>query len=460
LFLWVVTDEISALNIHMLGKIGADSSITLAKFRIRNILFAGNEKTEEDVILRELKTRENAPFDEKLLKEDIQRLNNLGLFTKIDIYPVPTDSMNVVDMMFVFEESLYIIPLPQGGFRNGQLSEFWAGLNLIWRNFRGRNETVSASFGIGSDPFANLSYSIPWIGKKAHFFSSFSAGYSNNKNKSLQTVTTTGNEIPDKEENYSIKNFKASISLGKFLSREFSVTGILRFNLLETSQYEPGRTVSPDGKDEFGTFSVNGRYDTRNSFEYTTSGTLLFLDYSKAGFGGLIDFNRVGIDVRKFIPIKLSENYAISIGLSTIGSIAFGAEIPTYMREFFGYDKVIRGHKKLVYEGENRLGSFNEIRFPLINETYFKGGDIPAVNKISMLKKMSYRFALYATVFFDVGTVWNKNSNFFNAKYHNGFGAGLNYILPFGLVGRTDFAFRKEGKKFVPQVIFDLSSAF
>ena len=363
-------------------------------------------------------------------------------------------------MMFVFEEGLYIIPLPQGGFRNGQLSEFWAGLNLIWRNFRGRNETISASFGIGSDPFVNLSYSIPWIGKKAHFFSSFSAGYSNNKNKSLQTVTTNGNEIPDKEDNYSIENFKTSLSLGKFLSREFSVTGILRFNLLESSQYEPGRTVSPDGKDQFGTFSVNGRYDTRNSYEYTTSGTLLFLEYSKAGFGGLIDFNRIGFDVRRFIPVKLSDNYAISIGLSTVGSVAFGAEIPTYMREFFGYDKVIRGHKKLVYEGENRLGSFNEIRFPLIKETYFKGGDIPAVNKISMLKKMSYRFALYATVFFDIGTVWNKNSNFFNSKYHNGFGAGLNYILPFGLVGRTDFAFRKEDKKFVPQVIFDLSAAF
>ncbi|MGB3016201.1 MAG: POTRA domain-containing protein, partial [Ignavibacteria bacterium] len=305
------------MNFQPPGNIEADSTVTVVKFRIRNILFAGNEITEEDVIFRELKTKENAPFDETVLKEDIQRLNNLGLFTKIDIYPVPTDSSNVVDMMFVFEEGLYIIPLPQGGFRNGQLSEFWAGLNLIWRNFRGRNETISASFGIGSDPFVNLSYSIPWIGKKAHFFSSFSAGYSNNKNKSLQTVTTNGNEIPDKEDNYSIENFKTSLSLGKFLSREFSVTGILRFNLLESSQYEPGRTVSPDGKDQFGTFSVNGRYDTRNSYEYTTSGTLLFLEYSKAGFGGLIDFNRIGFDVRRFIPVKLSDNYAISIGLST-----------------------------------------------------------------------------------------------------------------------------------------------
>ena len=126
------SEEISAMNFQPPGNIEADSTVTVVKFRIRNILFAGNEITEEDVIFRELKTKENAPFDETVLKEDIQRLNNLGLFTKIDIYPVPTDSSNVVDMMFVFEEGLYIIPLPQGGFRNGQLSEFWAGLNLIW----------------------------------------------------------------------------------------------------------------------------------------------------------------------------------------------------------------------------------------------------------------------------------------------------------------------------------------
>lgn len=432
----------------------------LTQLKIRNIILAGNETTDEDVILRELKTSGNSMFDAALLKEDLQRLNNLGLFTKIDIYPVPTDSLNAIDLMFVFEESIYLIPIPQGGFRNGQLSEFWAGVNFIWRNFRGRNETLSASFGIGSDPFASVSYSIPWIGKDAHFFSSISAGYSNNVNKSLQTVTTTGNEIPDKDENYTLKNFKSSVSLGKFLSREVSLTGILRFNLLETSQYEPGRTVSPDGKDAFATFTINGRYDTRNSYEYASSGALLSMEYTKAGFGQLIDFNRVSFDVRKFIPVSLSDNYAVSLGISALGSIAFGGTIPTYMREFFGYDKVIRGHKKLVYEGENRFGLFNEIRIPVIRETYFKGASIPAVNQVSMLKRMSYRFALYATVFFDIGTVWNKSSNFFNAKYHNGFGAGLNYILPFGLVGRTDFAFRKEDKRFVPQVIFDLSAAF
>lgn len=439
---------------------GEDSVRAQYKIEVRKIILAGNDITDEDVILREVKTRENSVLDESVLKEDIQRLNRLGLFNKIDVYPVPTDSVGQIDIMFVFEESFYFIPLPQGGFRNGQFSQFWAGLNLIWRNFRGRNETLNASFGIGADPFVGGSYTVPWIGTENRYFSSLSAGYSKNRNKSLETIGQTGNEIPDKDENYYLYNFKSSFSVGRFFSNALSFTGTIRYNSLVTSQYEPGRTVSPDGKDKFINITFGSRYDTRNAYDLTTVGTFVGLDYTKEGFGKLIDLNKIDIDARQFIPVKLGKDYSLTIAASVTSTVAFGGSVPSYMREFFGYEKVIRGHKKLVYEGDNRLGFFNEIRFPLLKERYFSGGGIPGVNLISALKKMSYRFAVYGTLFFDVGTVWNKSDLFINSRYYNGFGAGLNFILPFGLVGRTDFAFRTEGKRFIPQLIVDLNAAF
>lgn len=442
------------------GDQAKDSSLNVKEIRVRKIILAGNEVTQEDVIMREIQTRENSRFSEIVLFEDVQRLKNLGLFNKVDVYPVPTDSLNQIDLMFILEESFYFIPLPQGGFRNGQLSQFWAGLNLIWRNFRGRNETLNASFGIGADPFAGFSYSVPWIGEDSHFFSSFSIRYSKNRNKSLSTINSTGNEIPDADENYDLYNFKTSFTLGKFTDRNFSFTGNVTYNSIVTSKYEPGRTVSGDGKDRFFEASFNGGYDTRDDYNFTTNGTLILLSYTKEGFGQLIDFNRVELDARQFIPLKLSKDYGISLGFSALGSVAFGGQVPSYMQEFFGYDKVIRGHKKLVYEGDNRLGFFNEIRLPVIRERHFAGTSIPGVNLISALKKMNYRFAMYATLFFDIGTVWNKSDLFADSKFHNGFGAGLDFILPFGLVGRTDYAFRVEGKRFVPQVIFDLNAAF
>lgn len=437
-----------------------DSLKKLPEIFVNKILIAGNEVTDEDIITRELTIKENSKLDFKELEEDTERLYRLGLFNKVEVIPVPTDSVNVIDIMFLVEERFYLIPIPQGGFRNGEFSKFWAGLNLIWNNFRGRNETVSLSFGVGYEPFINLGYAVPWIGKREHFFLSASVGYSKNFNRSLKALNdTTSNSIPSAADNFANYNFRAGFNLGKFFTRELSVTSGLKYNLLHTSQYEEGRTVSADGKDNYLTFGINSRFDTRNSYEYSLMGSYYFLEYSKYGFGKLIDFNKVNFEAKKFIPVKLSDDYAITIASRLFGTLSFGGTIPTYLREYLGYDNIIRGYKNVVFEGDNKGGLYSEIRIPVITPFYVKGKSVPIAKKISALKDLNYKLGMYATLFFDVGGVWNKTDNFFDTPFKNGFGAGLNFILPFGAVGRTDFAFRKEGKRFVPQVIFDLNAS-
>ncbi len=442
-------------------KINKDSSVVLPDVYVEKILIVGNDITDDDVIRREVYVRENSKLDYKLLNEDVERIYNLGLFNKVDVYPVPTNDADSVNVMFIVEEKFYIIPIPQGGFRNGEFSKFWAGLNVVWRNFRGRNETASLNFGIGYEPFVNLRYSVPWIGKNAHYYSSASIGYSKNYNQSLVAINdTTSNSIPSSADNFLIYNFNASLGVGKYLTKNISLNSGVQYNSVHSSQYEPGRTVSPDGKDDYLLLSFAGIVDTRNSYEYTLAGSYYFLEYQKYGVGKLLDFNRVNYDVRKFIPIKITDHYAITFAAKTAGSISFGGTIPYYLDQYYGYGKIIRGYKKVVYEGENQFGEFNEFRIPIINPFYFKGKSLPVVNQISMLKNLNYRFGLFATLFFDIGAVWNKKDNFFKSQFINGFGTGLNYILPFGLVGRTDFAFRVEKKKFYPQIIFDLNASF
>lgn len=440
---------------------GISDSLSMPTIYVRNILIAGNDITDEDIIAREIYTKENSTLDLNILQSDIERIYKLGLYNKVDAFPIPTDSSNKFDIMFLVEERFYILPLPQGGFRNGEFSKFWAGARVLWTNFRGRNETVSLSFGIGYEPFVSLSYSVPWIGEKAHYFSSFSASYSKNYNQSLNALNdTTSNAIPSSSENFLIYNFNAGATLGKYYTKNFSLAAGLKYNLIDSYPYEPGRTVSTDGVDNFMTFSFSGQFDTRNSYEYTTAGSYYFLEYIKFGFGKLFDFNKVTYDVRKFIPIKLGEKYAITFASRSIGTIAFGGTIPYYLDEYYGYNKIIRGYKKIVSEGNSQFGLFNEFRIPIINPLYIEGKSIPVVQSISSLKKMNYKFGMYGTLFFDIGAVWYKTDNFFNSRFINGFGAGLNFILPFGFVGRTDFAFRTEGKQFIPQVIFDLDAAF
>lgn len=428
---------------------------------VGRIIIAGNDVTDEDIITREMYTTPNSKLDLYKLQDDIQRIYNLGLFNKVDVYPAPTDKPNVFDLMVLVEERFYILPMPQGGFKDGQFSKFWGGARVQWNNFRGRNETASLSFGIGYEPFVRVGYSVPWIGENAHFFSSTSIGYSKNYNRSNFALNdSTSNEIPSVSENFAIYNFDADYKIGKYFGKYFSLTTNLKYSIINTSQYEPGRTVSPDGKDNFLTFALSGKFDSRNATEYTMAGSYYFLEYRKFGFGRLFDFNKVKFETKKFIPIKLSDRYSVTLANRTLGVISFGGDMPYYLDEYFGYNNIIRGYKKRVLEGQNLLGVFTELRIPVIDPFYVQGKEMPAINKISMLKNLSYKFGLYATIFFDVGGVWDKTDNFFKTHFLNGFGTGLNVILPFGFVGRTDFAFRVDGKRFVPQVVFDLDASF
>lgn len=457
----VIDKDSVKLNEENYSEKKISDSLSIPKIYVRNVVIVGNDITDEDIITREIFTQDNSELDLNILQSDIERIYKLGLFNKVDAFPIPTDSINKFDLMILVEERFYILPLPQGGFRNGEFSKFWGGARVLWTNFRGRNETASLSFGIGYEPFVSLSYSVPWIGEKAHYFSSFSASYSKNYNQSLTALNdTNSNAIPSSSDNFLIYNFNAGATLGKFYTKNFSLAAGLKYNLVDSSPYEVGRTVSTDGVDNFLTFSFSGQLDTRNSYEYTTAGSFYFLEYIKYGFGKLFNFNKVTYDARKFIPIKLSDKYAITFASRSIGTISFGGTMPYYLDEYYGYNKIIRGYKKVVSEGNNQFGWFNEFRIPIISPLYVEGKSIPVVESIGALKKLNYKFGMYGTLFFDIGTVWDKTDNFFDSRFINGFGAGLNFILPFGFVGRTDFAFRTEGKKFIPQIIFDLDAAF
>jgi len=438
-----------------------DTSSVLNNIFIDKIIIAGNDKTDEEIILREMSVKGNSKLDVKLLEKDIEKLYKLGLFNKVDFIPIRSETPDKINLMILVEERFYLLPIPQGGFRNGEFSKFWAGLNLVWNNFRGRNETAALNFGIGYEPFVKLSYSVPWIGERAHFFSTLSADYSKTYNRSLEALNdTTSTALPSSDNNFVNYNLKASYSLGKYLSENLSVRSELAYRIIDQSKYVPGRTVSNDGKDNFMTFGVNGKYDSRNSSEYTLSGVLLSLEYIKYGFGKLFDFNRINLNAKIFYPLTVKGNYKITLASHLNSAISFGGTIPSYLNEFYGYDKIIRGYKKIVFEGENSAGIFNEIRIPLIEPYFIKGSSLPVVKKIGTLKRLNYKFGLYATLFFDVGGVWNKTDNFFKTGFRNGFGSGLNFILPFGFTGRTDLAFRKENKRFIPQVIFDLEASF
>lgn len=430
---------------------------TTKKIIIDEVIITGNEVTEKEIILREIESKEGIALDLVTLKEDVDRLNNLKLFTKVEVIPVPV-SHDRMKLIFDVEETFYLIPMPQGGIKEGSLKKIWVGLKLNWKNFRGRNEDLNFSFGVGYEPFVRASYSIPWITNN-RFFTSFGAGYSRTYN--LINDTSTAPINLKNAPRYSADNYNASVEIGKKFDRSNSLSIGVGYNVIHLSEYVKGRTLSPDAKDRYMTLNLNYNRDTRDLYAYPLSGTLVETGYSKYGIANrYIDFNRIRADIRRYILIKLSENYSVTWANRFNGVISFGGGIPSYLKEAFGFSRVIRGWDEVAFEGDNLLGIFTELRIPVIQPFFIAGTDIPLVKKISFLKNMSYKFGLYTTLFFDMGGVWNKTDRFSKVQYRRGYGVGLNALLPFNFVGRLDWAFRKENDKFKGQVIFNLGASF
>ncbi|MBS1492191.1 MAG: hypothetical protein JST55_01695 [Bacteroidetes bacterium] len=442
------------------AKYVVDSTISESNLRIliENIVVTGNKVTDADIILREMQTKQNEYTTVDVLNRDLQRIYNLGLFTKVDMIPIPSSDKGY-SLLITVEEGFYFLPIPIGGIKDGDLKKIWVGMNLKWRNFRGRNETVGLAFGVFYDPFVNVSYSIPWIGKNHHYFTSFDAGYSVNNNKSIPDDVTAPLNVNDVY-TYKTFNWNTKVSVGKYMFKELSTAVSLGFNSTSTSDYIKDKTLSTDGTDNYLSAGYNINYDTRDSYEYTLAGISVSGNYLKYGFGDVINYNSIGVDLRKFIPIKLSDKYLISLGTRFNSTVFWGGNIADYHHSQLGYSRLIRGWDDYVFEGENSMIYSNELRIPIIQPFYIPGKELPIARKLPVLKDFSYKFGLYATLFYDVGAVWNKHDNIFNTRFYDGYGAGLNFILPFGFVGRADWGFRHQNNFYKGQLIFSLNSSF
>ena len=108
--------SIALLLLQLDFTIAQTDSINIPDVYVKRILISGNEKTNEQVIMRELSTKEGELLDIRKLESDVNRLYNLGLFTKIEVQPVPV-SIDSIIILFDFSESFYLLPIPQGGIK-------------------------------------------------------------------------------------------------------------------------------------------------------------------------------------------------------------------------------------------------------------------------------------------------------------------------------------------------------
>ena len=152
------------------------------KATIRKVSISGNERTNDHVIYREVRTKPGDLFSKAMIQRTIRELSQLGYFdqTQIGVNPVPDPQTGTVDLEYtVAEKSTSQLEL-QGGWGAGRVV---GTLGLNFNNFSARNignkrswqplptgdgQTISLraqSNGLYFQSY-NASFTEPWLGGK------------------------------------------------------------------------------------------------------------------------------------------------------------------------------------------------------------------------------------------------------------------------------------------------------
>ncbi len=406
---------------------------------IDTVIIEGNEKTKDYVILNEMTLKPGMQATFEAVDFDRNRIYSIGLFTRVDIY---YDSLGTTHFLFVaVRERWYLIPIPIFGFRYGDPGKIYFGAGFLHNNVGGRNQKLFASVTLGYDPSVSLSFFDPLIDRDNQLYLSGNLSYSRVRNKSEQQAALTGD--------FDEHHFNAAVTFGKRFNL-YETAGItLGYQIVSVSAYQPGRTVDAGGRDNVVYGTLNYVYDSRDLGEYASRGFFASLSLTDFGFMSPgANFARYSADFRKFIPLPLG----LTLAGRAVGSVVSGGEVPTYSHVYFGYGEKIRGYFRSIFEGEDMVGGSIELRYALLPPRTIQVTGLPVPEEFSI-----WRFGASLVLFTDSGVAWYRGDVVHVSSLRSGYGGGIHFLLPYGVVSRVEYAFDLYHKG---QFILDFRGSF
>jgi outer membrane protein assembly factor BamA len=407
-------------------------------FSVERVVVTGNAHTKEFVILREMTLRPGSPITREMLEYDKNRIYSLGLFNEVQMRVEPSGPGTAVLAVEVTER-WYLFPYPIFGIKDRDWAKAFYGVGVVHTNFRGRNEKLFMTAVFGYDPSFGIAYKNPFISEEGTYLLEARVSYSKVRNKSVLAQSGTAN--------FDERHYSASLTLGRRYGLHHTGWVSGGYEVVDIPDFLPGRTISPGGEDAYPVFAAGYLYDTRDLAEYPSQGSLARFTVTKSGLpGATLDLVRYAVDLRHYTPITSGLTWT----LRTFTDLVAAGPAPSYYHTYFGYGERIRGHFRDVEEGENLLGLTTELHVTLLPVHYFKISALPSEFGV-------WKFAVVATAFADAGTVWFRGTPLATGNFVKGYGVGLNFLLPYSSVLRTEYAFNELRKG---EFIVDVGTSF
>lgn len=406
------------------------------------VLIAGNTRTRDKVIRRELLAVEQELFSGNKIKQSRNALQRTGYFEDVQLTTKKTDQPDAVDLSVDVKEG------PTGAFSIG--AGYSSGDQFVFltsisdKNLFGRGQNISADFAIGSarQDFT-LSFTEPYF-----YDTPFSLGLEafNSEREFVDfTSRKTGFGV---RTSYPLKHvnlpfFRGSASRFSLETPELaddrppSFIDYMRTGVGYELTHEkigkihssaPASIQSEKGDSWTSSITPNLSYDSRDHFFAPTEGTLSGLSMKFAGLGGDNNFLKSDARARWYYPLLKDPNWGGNYTLALGGILGYGLslkdrpngrkELPLFERYFPGGINSVRGFQ------ERSLGP-REGNDPV-------GGDKQAVLNVEFLFPVFEQYGLRGVTFFDMGQAFKQSESFDLGSFRRSVGVGARWMSPFG----------------------------
>lgn len=377
---------------------------------IERINIAGNPKTRDKVIRREMRITESGLYSATGLKRSKQNLMNLGFFEEANIATAKGSASNKLNVNVDVKEK------PTGTFSIGggysSLDGFIGQGSVQQANFLGLGlkANLSASIGGSSQTYA-LGLTDPYF-----MDSKWTLGgdiYRSERDYTDYTRRLVGGDIKG---GYPINDF-----IGTFLMYKYEIKDLYK----PSTAYQTLHDADLYGTYPLGTTTTSSIYSsiTHNNTDYRmdpSTGMIDSFSMEYAGLGGDNKYARFILDNTYFHPLYKKLIASTKLTLGYVRDV--GQPVPIDEKFYLGGIYSLRGYKTrtvsptstgsdgtIVYLGGNKeiIGNV-ELTFPLLADAGLKG-----------------------VLFFDYGNSFNDKRTAFNTMLMS-YGGGIRWASPIG----------------------------
>lgn len=421
---------------------------------IENILIAGNKRTKNHIIKRELLFNESDTIKvtdtSAVFQQSHNNIFNTNLFNEVTITFIPSsyDSLRG-DVLVEVVERWYFFISPQIDIadrnfnewieRGAKFSRLVYGINMKYTNFRGRKEELEVAIHGGFVEKYELFYTIPYLTKNQKTGIKFQFHYSLNKNVAARNLD---NKLDYIESDFVLrKRFYTGANF--LLRRNYYTKHNLEVLFHDNSIKDTIAEVNPDyflngnTKEKLFELSYTLTYDKRNRNNYPTKGSFISGTVKKLGLTiwDEVDIWRFIVNSKKFFEIGKKASFGASLNYYYNNQSPW----PFMFNEGLGYhENFVRGYELYVINANQYALNRNELRYELISFNI----DISKYLKMHQFNKIPY--GIFIKTFFDHGYSTDATQNVLNArlsnKYLYSYGVGIDVVSFYNLVFRFEIA--------------------